>query len=137
MHGDILFDETLSVCELAPRCPDEDVMAAFIEAGVDLSRRSIDGDKTTFCHSAANNLNEKVLARLLAADAPLDLHDRRGQLPSHLAAGNFNAAVMKLLIDAGADCTSGDKRGQMPVHASAVSRHRRSDGPLDCRQSAA
>lgn len=116
-----LFDEVLPVCLLAPRCPNEDVVAAFIEAGVNLSRIPNCSDRTTLCHSAAYNSNEKVLARLLAAGASHSLRDRRGQFPSHLAAGNANAAVITLLLDAGADCWSGDLRGSTPAHVSAAS----------------
>jgi hypothetical protein len=63
---------------------------------------------------AANDI--KILRRLLAAGADVDIRDRFGAAPLHAAAGSANVEICGILLSAGADVNATDVRDQAPLH---------------------
>jgi ankyrin repeat protein len=93
--------------EVAARCGNQVIMAAFIQAGLNVQARSMDAH-STLCHFAAQNTDAGVLRLLIEAAAPFDERNSRGELPIDYAACNENEQVMSTLLAAG--CSLESKR---------------------------
>lgn len=96
--------------------PDHRVLEAILTSGVVCLR---DTNRTTLCHVAAANRNEKVLALLIGAGADVDVRDARGTTPLLNAALNANEKVAAMLLAAGAHVDSVNDAGETACHRAA------------------
>ncbi|MEO7716833.1 MAG: ankyrin repeat domain-containing protein [Capsulimonas sp.] len=78
-----------------------------------------DKDDSTALHCACWKGHLEIVATLLAAGAPVDIHNKNdhwGTTPLHAAAHANQAAIAEMLIQHGADPNALDRNGQTPLH---------------------
>ena len=92
--------------------PDATAITAVINAGADVTARTIDG--LTPLHSAAEYGTAETITAIIAAGADIEATEIDGFTPLHWAARYGAAETVTALIDADADIEAITKNGDTP-----------------------
>lgn len=74
-------------------------------------------------HTASQNGNDEIVARLLEQGADREARDTDGQTPIHVASWHGRESTVLLLLDQGAILDVKDVHGQAPLHLAALGGH--------------